>query len=63
MVSDRINRIVFASCDKLCRTGHHAGDRFAGAGKVMVRVVSELLTGRYGTLDGLLEAPPLTSTP
>jgi hypothetical protein len=26
---------------------------------MIVRLVSRLLTGAYGTLDGLLEAPPL----
>ena len=36
------------------------GDRFAGAGKVIIRIVSGLLTGTYGPLDRLLKASPLT---
>jgi len=32
-------------------------DHFAGAGKVMVRMISRFVTRRYGALDGLFEAP------
>ena len=36
-----------------------AGDRFAGAGKVMLRVVSRGRARRLGPVNGLFKAPPL----
>ena len=36
-----------------------AGDRFAGAGKVMLRVVSGGFAGSHSPLDGILKTPPL----
>lgn len=42
--------------------GLAAGDRFAGAGKVMLRGISGFLARSYRPLNGLLETAPLRVT-
>jgi hypothetical protein len=34
-------------------------DHFAGAGKMMVRIVTRLRTRSYGSLYGIFKTPPL----